>query len=402
MSLRNALVGAAWLLTCAAALAQPSPASADEALGRGTEAIRAGRFAEAEQWLEQAVKLSPENPAAHMELGVAQLRTGKPNDAVEHLRQAAALGHSLAGVHLFLGIAYAQMHRVEESAAAFRRETEIAPGDAQAWMWLGIVELQDGHPEKATGPLDRAAELTPNDLTILEYRGTAHTQVAFASYARMAVIDPTSWHVHHVQGQIYSQQNQHAEAIAEFLEALKQAPNNADLYEELGEEYRKSGHLDLAQQAYSKELALSPSNPIAMFNLAKIDIEMNRTAEGLDLLHKVASVYANAPAAYFYLGLGEFDAGRASEALAALEKAKSMHPDPELEPRIEYELSRVYHKLGREEDASRAVREYTRLKARNSKLNPRVLSAIGSGFGQEPTPGAGPKADQVADPKDRE
>ena len=75
----------------------------------------------------------------------------------------------------------------------------------KAWMWQGVVELQDGHPEKATEPFDRAAELAPNDLNILEYRGKAHSQVAFASYARMAVIDPTSWHVHRVQGQMYSQ-----------------------------------------------------------------------------------------------------------------------------------------------------------------------------------------------------
>ena len=82
-------------------------------------------------------------------------------------------------------------------------------------------ELQDGHPEKATEPLDRAAELAPNDLNILEYRGKAHSDVAFASYARMAIIDPNSWHVHRVQGQMYSQQSQHKEAIAEFLEAIK-------------------------------------------------------------------------------------------------------------------------------------------------------------------------------------
>ena len=84
------------------------------------------------------------------------------------------------------------------------------------------------------------------------------------------------------RARIYSQQSQHKEAIAEFLEAIKQVPNNSDLYEELGSEYRKSSELDLAQQAYSKELALSPNNPVAMYNLAKIDIETNRAEEGLD------------------------------------------------------------------------------------------------------------------------
>jgi Flp pilus assembly protein TadD len=283
------------------------------------------------------------------------------------------------------------MHHVEDAVTALRRETELDPKNAQAWMWQGVVELQDGHPEKATEPFDRAAELAPNDLNILEYRGKAHSQVAFASYARMAVIDPNSWHVHRVQGQMYSQQNQHKDAIAEFLEAIKQAPSNSDLYEELGGEYRKSSNLELAQQAYAKELELSPNNPIAMYNLALIDIETNRGAEGLALLRKVTANYANVPATWFYQGLGEFDSGNTDAALAALEKARGMHPEPELAPRIEYELSRVYRKLGRTEDANHAIREYTRMREQNAKLNPAVLSAISSGFGSVEVPVVEPK-----------
>jgi tetratricopeptide (TPR) repeat protein len=203
----------------------------------------------------------------------------------------------------------------------------------------------------------------------------------------MAAIDPNSWHVHKVQGQIYAQDGKHKEAIAEFQEALKQVPNNSDLYEELGSEYRASSQMEQAQQAYTKELELSPNNPIAMYRLAKMDIETNRSTEGLDLLHKVVAVYANAPATYFYLGMGEFDAGHTQEALTALEKAKGMHPEPALAPRIEYELSRVYRKLGRMEDANAAVKEYTRLKAQNAKLNPRAMSAISGGFGNAEVPG---------------
>jgi Flp pilus assembly protein TadD len=363
----------------------------DEALSKGTEAIRAGNFESAEKWFQAAVQASPNNPVALMELGVAELRLGKPDAASEMMRQALVLSPDMPGTNLFLGIAFAQMHKVDEAREAFRRETELDPKNAQAQMWLGVIELQAGHPEKATEPLDRAAELAPNDLNILEYRGKAHSDVAFASYARMATIDPHSWHVHKVQGQMYSQQSQHKEAIAEFLEAIKIVPNNSDLYEELGNEYRKASSLDLAQQAFRKELELSPNNPIAMYNLAKIDIETNQTSEGLELLSKVVTNYSNVPATYFYLGLGEFDAGKAAEAVIALEKARAMHPEAELAPRIEYELSRVYRKLGRIEESNRAIKEYMRLKAQNGKLNPAVQSALTSGFGTASLPATEPQ-----------
>lgn len=368
--------------------ASGSAPSVDEELRNGTEAMRAGKFDEAERWFQAAVKMAPDNPDASMAFGVAELRLGKPEAASESLSRAVTIEPDLEGANLFLGIAYTQMHRVPEAVAALQRAIDLDPKNAQADMWLGVVELQDGHPEKATAPLDRAAELAPDDLNILEYRGKAHSDVSFASYARMAAIDPHSWHVHKVQGQIYAQQNQHKEAIAEFQEAIKQVPNNSDLYEELAEEYRKSGSLELSQQAYAKELELSPNNPIAMYNLGKIDIETNRTQDGLKLLRQVVASYENVPATYFYLGLGEFDAGQTNDALAALEKARAMHPEPELAPRVEYELSRVYRKLGRTDDANRAIHEYTRLQAQNAKLNPRALTAITSGFGSAEVPTA--------------
>ena len=395
MRICTALSVTAFLISIASGVAQTtamtSPQSVEETLRRGTEAIRSGRLAEAERFFEAAVNADPQNAEALMELGVAKLRLGKPEPASNLLTRAVAQSRDLPGAYLFLGIAYAQMHRVDECTAALKHELEMNPKDAQAYMWIGVVELQDGHPEKATEPLDRAAELAPDDLNILEYRGKAHNDVAFASYARMAVIDPDSWHVHRVQGQIYSRQNQHKEAINEFLEAVKKMPNNSDLYEELGTEYRKSSLLELAQQAYSKELELSPNNPVAMYNLAKIDIETNRGEDGLQLLEKVVSIYKDFPATYFYLGLGEFDAGKPQEALAALEKARAMHPEAELAPRVEYELSRVYRKLGRIEESNHAIHEYTRLKAQNARLNPDALSAISAGFGTAAVPATGTK-----------
>jgi len=364
----------------------PQKGSTDEALRSGSESMRAGRFDEAEKWFRSAVELSPDNPEALMALGVAELRLGKPGLAADALSKSLSINPNEQGANLFLGIACTQMHKVPEAVAALQREMELDPKDAQAAMWLGVVELQDGHPEKAVAPLDLAAELSPNDLNILEYRGKAHSDVSYASYARMAAIDPHSWHVHKVQGQMYAQQNLHKEAIAEFQEAIKQAPENSDLYEELASEYRKTAALDLAQQAYSKELELSPNNPIAMFNLGKIDIETNHTQEGLQLLKKVVANYQNVPAIYFYLGVGELDTGNVKDAVAALEKSKALHPEAELAPRVEFELSRVYRKLGRTEEANRAAREYARLRAQNSKLNPRALEAISSGFGAAELP----------------
>ena len=359
-----------WILPPALVLAQD-----DQAMRNGAEAMRGGNLAAAEKWFQAAVNSSPDDPMANMQLGVAELRLGKPNEAVKSLKSAIARQPVMVGANLFLGIAFTQMHQLDEAAQALQHEIENDPKNAQAEMWLGVVEMQAGHPELATEPLDRASELAPNDLNILEYRGKAHSDVAFASYACMASIDPNSWHVHKVQAQMYVEQKQYKDAISEYQEAIKQAPNNSDLYEELGNTYRKAAQLELAQGAFKKELELSPNNPIAIFNLAKIDIETNEPQTGLDLLNKVIPHYVNVPALYFYLGLGQFSVGDVKSAVVALEKARSLHPESELAPRVEYELSRVYRKLGRIAESQQAIAEYTRLKALNQKHNPALSPA---------------------------
>lgn len=377
-------------VSCAQTLQSGGPGG-ENALRQGTEAIQTGRFGDAERWLSTAVKQNPSDPTANMELGVAELRLGKPDDAATALRRAIALKPEMQGANLFLGIAYTQMNRLDDAATALQQEITLTPQNAQAQMWLGVVEIKAGHPEKATGPLDRAAELAPDDLNILEYRGEAHSDVAHDSYARMASIDPTSWHVHKVQGQLDAMQDKHSEAIAEFLAAIHSVPQNSDLYEELGNEYRKSGALDQAKKAFQTELELSPSNPIAMYNLASIDIERNQAETGVPLLLKVIANYANAPAAYYFLGLGQSQLGKPSEAVAALEKARAMHPEPELAPRIEYELSRAYRRLGRIAESDRSIKEYTRMKAQNARKYPalRDNAATGTSVGMaEPAAGA--------------
>lgn len=349
---------------------ETSSTQMDDALRNGTDALQTGKFAEAERWLQTAVHAAPDNPIAQMDLGVTELRLGRPDDASAALNRAISLDSQMQGANLFLGIAYVQMNRLGDAATALQREIDLNPKNAEAQMWLGIVELKAGRPELATGPLDRAAEISPNDLNILEYRGEAHSDVAHDSYARMARIDPNSWHVHKVQGQLYAMQNKHTEAIAEFLEAIRGSPNNSDLYEELGNEYRKSGAMDKAQQAFQKEMELSPNNLVAMYSVASLEIDRNQAETGVPLLQKAILNYANAPAAYFYLGLGQSELGRPQDAVAAFEKALTMHPDNELAARIQYERASVYRKLGKTEQAHQAIGEFLRLKALKDKSNP--------------------------------
>src|SRR5271170_2360594 len=306
----------------------------------GAQQMHDGHYAEAEKYFLQAVQTSPQLAEAHLDLGLALVRQGNVEEATKELETAARLDPRAPGVHMFLGISYYQMHRLDDAIKALREEVALNNQSAEALMWLGVVELAAGNPEKAVAPLDHAAELSPKDLNILDYRGQAHSLVAKDSYAQMYKLAPGSWHVHRLQAELYAEQDRHREAIAEYLEAIRAQPGDADLYESLGEEYRKTNQLDLAQGAYENELRLSPRNGVAMYNLGSIDVERDDAKDGVPLLEDVVKFYQDAPVAMYYLGRGLAILGRNQEAIKYLEGAVKAEPSGEIAKRSYYELSR--------------------------------------------------------------
>ena len=72
----------------------------------GSMKVEAGNGAEAQPLLESAVKFSPQNSLAHLNLGDCYRLLGRPADASKELDQALALDSTLAVVHYDKGLMY--------------------------------------------------------------------------------------------------------------------------------------------------------------------------------------------------------------------------------------------------------------------------------------------------------
>jgi Flp pilus assembly protein TadD len=366
-----AVLVAAWILLLPPTKLQAQSAEVQLAFQHGATALREGRPAEAEREFRKAVRLDPTLAEAHLDLGLVLGREGKSAEAIESLKQALAINPDLESGHMFLGVFLYQSGRNEDAVSQLHQELAQSPKNREALSWLGIVELASGHPELATGPFDAALELAPDDLTLLEYRGRAHSQVAAESYSRMAKVNPDSWQVHKVRAELLVSENKDREAIAEYQAALNREKNNPDVYEGLGDAYRRLNELESAGQAYAQELALAPRNPIAMYNLGSTDIDRGDYAAGVLLLEAMLKNYAPSPTAEYYLGRGLAESNNASEAVTWLEKTAQSDPKGELGKRSYYELSRLYRKMHRPEDAARTLAAYNRLRDSDDARNAR-------------------------------
>jgi tetratricopeptide (TPR) repeat protein len=325
----------------------------------GAAAMQAGRAGEAEASYRKVTEEAPTFAPGWLDLGLAQLRGGHQTPAIESMRHALQLDPAAHGAHLFLGIAEYQTNHIPEALTDLEHATQEDAANPQAFLWLGIVELNTDHPDQAVGPLDRAAELAPTDVGILDYRVQAHMAVARESYTRIYQLDPGSWRLHRLNAQIDAQAQQHTQAIDEYEQAIRIAPNQADLYEGLGWEYRATGQLSLAEKAFDEQLRLTPGNPIAMYNRASAAVDAGQGAEAIPLLEQVVKLYGRPTVADYYLARAYAAAGKTEQAAAEYEKATTL--GGETAQRSWYGLGQVYKELGETAQARAAVEKFQQL-----------------------------------------
>jgi tetratricopeptide (TPR) repeat protein len=352
-------------LGCAAAAQSGASDGVPELFRQGAQDIRSGDLAGAEAEFRKATQAAPNLAPAWLDLGLAQLREGKLPEAISNIRTSLRIDPSSAGAHLFLGIAEYQSSHADEAIADLKLAIRENPKDEQANAWLGIVELNIGHPEKAVGPLDHASELDPADENVIDYRVQAHMAVAKQCYTQLYKLNPASWRLHQLSAVIDAQADDHQHAIDEYLLAIRQAPDQPDLYESLGWEYRALNENDLAVRAFAHQLKLAPQNPIAMYNLASAEVENGKPLPAIPLLEHVVRIYGVPTQADYYLGRAFAAQGQYDR--AAPEFLRATQLDGQVQMRAWYELSQADRHLGKTQDARAAVLRYEALREQSEK-----------------------------------
>jgi tetratricopeptide (TPR) repeat protein len=352
---------------------QTSPAIAQQ-FQLATEAMRAGNLEQAGDGFAEILKHAPTFAEAFLNLGLVREEQGRHREAIADFQKALQLKPRLRGASLFLGISEYRTNLLEASVAALQKETSISPKDPTAWMWLGIVALEKGDGDEAVQALDQAAKLAPDNVDILYHRGRAHLFVSNDSYARMFKADPKSWRVRQLLAEANAGAERHMDAIAEYEAAIKLAPDEPRLHEELGTEYRLAGKLPEAEQAYLRELEIDPENISAQYKLGVIAIESGDPSRGKSLIEGALRVKPDLQHADYNLGRAEMLLGNDAAAAQHLERATSAAgSDPEVVEQSWYQLGIAYRRLHRTEEAQRAMATFRKLKDEEAENSQKAL-----------------------------
>ncbi len=346
----------------------------NETFRQASAAMRQGNLGEAAAGFASVAQASPAFAEAHFNLALVREEQGRFDEAIASFQKALALKPRLHGANLFLGVAYFRINQLDKAIAAIEKETAAYAKDAPAWMWLGVVRLAQDEPEEAAQALDKAAKLAPDDMDILYHRGRAHLLVSKNSYGRMFRVDPRSWRVHQVMAQANAEADRHVDAVTEYQTAIKLAPTQPGLHEELGSEYRSLGKIQEAEDAYLRELEIDPNNVLAKYKLGVLTVEKGDAARGKELIEAALKEKPGLLHSDYNLGRAEMLLGNDTAAARLLERATSAPgSDPEVIQQAWYQLGIVYRHLRRMDDAQKAMATFQKLKDEEAENSQKAL-----------------------------
>ncbi|HXG09944.1 MAG TPA: tetratricopeptide repeat protein, partial [Gemmataceae bacterium] len=122
---------------------------------------------------EHAIRVDPDNPRAHANLGSLLFDQGRVDEAVEHLERSVQLDPGVAETQFLLAALLLRQERLDEAARHFARAAQLRPHWADAHFKLGVICLRQGKPDEAAGHFARAARLDPGTAAAVNQLGLA-------------------------------------------------------------------------------------------------------------------------------------------------------------------------------------------------------------------------------------
>jgi arylsulfatase A-like enzyme/Flp pilus assembly protein TadD len=187
-----------------------------------------GRRERAREALEKVLQLDPKSYAALLQLGQLEFDAGQYAKSAEHLAAAHQVNPDDASPPFYEGEALANLHDFAASRDALEASLKLKPRQFQARLLLGEVYLDLGQINAAQDEFEAARLIQPQNVA-----------------AKLGLI------------RILIAQDKAAAAIPQLLQLAKSDSQNAEVFERLGQAYRRIGKILEARTAEARAKLLA-------------------------------------------------------------------------------------------------------------------------------------------------
>jgi tetratricopeptide (TPR) repeat protein len=367
MNLRTSMRSLLLLLSVTSVTAQPRDADLDRYSDQARVALSAKKWNEAETALEHLAQLAPGVPQVQANLGMALFFEGRAEEALKAFERARKLDATLPQVEVMIGVCDAELGRYQE-AIAILTPAFAQPTDDETGRLIGLhlqrsyAELKQFDKADATG--EQLLKRYPKDPEILFQVSRLHAERSYQLMKQLMEAAPDSYWVHMANAQVQESLARYDLAQQEYRKAIALNSGGIGAHYGLGRAIlngpRDPHAIDEAAREFERELAISPANATAEFELGEIARERGQLDAARD--HFLKAVRYNPDLFEAQIGLARLllKQGSPRDAVRHLEQAARLDPGDTLP---HYLLASAYKSLGDSAGAGRELDVYRKLRA---------------------------------------
>jgi tetratricopeptide (TPR) repeat protein len=321
--------------------------------------------------LREIVSLDARNVNGQANLGVLLYFQGGYAEAIPHMRAALQLQPDLWRVQALLGIAEKRSGNPKEAQNDLERafsnldDPKIRVETGLELVELDVAEAQLGKALTLAGKLQELAPQNPQiPLVIYEIS----RQMMYHSLLSMMMVAPDSAEMHMLMGGELGRQGDHANAIAQYREAIRLNPKLPGAHFELAEQLRTSSDAALNAQAegeYQAALQVNPYDELSWRQLAGVLSAKGDFKTAEENYRKAIALQPRDSEAKTGLAIALISTNRTGEAIPLLDSAVKDDPT---NMAAHYRLSILYRRAGRMADAERELETFQHYKEVKDKL----------------------------------
>jgi len=238
------------------------------------------------EWREM-LKTEPQDWNALANLGLLYLNKASFPQAIEFLKKAIEFGPGNPDAHLLLGLAYVDTHSLQLAEPELQTAVSLAPSNLEARNTLAILYLGEGRTAEAEEQFRQSVESEPNitgygNLGLIHWR-RGDAKLAEQEWRAALRLAPNDTSILNNLGLACTKQERYAEAVSFFRKAIELKPDDPSPHSNLGIAYEKTGQKASAETEFRAALSLSPQqqNSQIHFRLGALYLSMGRRAEAL-------------------------------------------------------------------------------------------------------------------------
>ena len=301
-----------------------------------------GELSVAIEKYRQILKLVPNLPAAHNNLGQLYYQQGQFAEAVPELQAAIKLDPRLATPRALLGFSYYQMREFERSRDQLKLAAKLNPADWNVRLFLARSLINLGDVNQAEHLLEDLRTENPKNAEILYALGSLYSSLAESTLGEIQVADPNSYLIEVLLAKVSEAKGLYLDAADHYKKAIQRGPATADLYYQYGHALWAGKKNDDALAAYQQALRLNPYDYRASWEAGRIVLTQDPT-EAVRLVSQALKLEPDLPEAWKIRGQALVALHRPQDAIRDLKKSISLDPQ---DSSTHFQLARAYRQAG--------------------------------------------------------